>query len=250
MLQLVHNVEPSATTDQKYYMEASEFAGINNTFDKFNKAIESEHLAAREAPGLKPLDKEITGLVSPRQLVKWAYSADEHDVSNVMKFGNKYVVAAVEDVKKKGYADLDDVKTAIQLELTKRKKADKLSEEIADKSGGTKSMDQLAATLGTTVMDAASINFQTRTLGSIGIEPDIPAAAFALKDEVISQPVTGNSGVFVIEVTSEDQPQDIELLTQREKMIYERSYTSQTNYVVFDALKKRADVIDNRAKFF
>ena len=123
---MIRNVEPSAETDQKFYTQASEFAGINNTFEKFNQAMKSQNLFPRTVPGLKPLDKEITGLESPRLLVKWAYGADAHDVSNVMKFGNKYVVVMVEDVKEKGYAGVEDVKIEIQLELTKQKaKTDK-----------------------------------------------------------------------------------------------------------------------------
>ena len=39
---LVKNVVPSEATDHDYYVKANEFAGMNNTYEKFNKAIESE----------------------------------------------------------------------------------------------------------------------------------------------------------------------------------------------------------------
>ena len=247
---LVRNVEPSVETDQKYYAQASEFAGINNTFEKFNKAIESQNLIARTAPGLKPLDKQITGLESPRLLVKWAYGADLHDVSNVMKFGNKYVVAMVDDVKEKGYAGIEDVKAEIELELTKQKKAEKLIENINAMEGASESLESLAGTLKTEVSSAASINFSSRSLTNIGIEPRIPAAAFALETDAISEPVIGNNGVYVISVTSVSMPENLEFQKERERMSYERSYASQANYASFEALKKKAEVVDNRAEFF
>ena len=247
---LVRNVEPSVETDQKYYAQASEFAGINNTFEKFNKAIESQNLIARTAPGLKPLDKQITGLESPRLLVKWAYGADLHDVSNVMKFGNKYVVAMVDDVKEKGYAGIEDVKAEIELELTKQKKAEKLIENINAMEGASESLESLAGTLKTEVSSAASINFSSRSLTNIGIEPRIPAAAFALETDAISEPVIGNNGVYVISVTSVSMPENLEFQKERERMSYERSYASQANYASFEALKKKAEVVDNRSEFF
>lgn len=247
---LERKVEPSVETDQKFYTQASEFAGINNTFEKFNQAIESQNLLARTAPGLKPLDKEITGLESPRLLIKWAYGADAHDVSNVMKFGNKYVVVMVEDVKEKGYAGVEDVKIEIQLELTKQKKAEKLIENINNISGTSKSMEALASTLETEISSAASINFLSRSLTNIGIEPKIPAAAFVLETDEISEPIIGNNGVYVITVTSVNEPENLEFQKEREKMSYERSYASQANYASFEALKKKAKVVDNRAEFF
>ena len=247
---LIRRVEPSAETDQEYYMQASEFAGINNTYEKFNQALESKNLIARTVPGLKPLDKEITGLQSPRLLVKWAYDAGEHDVSNVMKFGNKYVVAAIEEVKEKGYIPLEDIKAEIQLEATKQKKAEKLIEKINDNAGSSDNLQALAESLGTEIQSAASVNFTTRSLTNIGIEPKIPAAAYALETDEISDPVTGNNGVYVITVTSANSPDNLEFLAEREKMTYERSYASQASYASFEALKKMAEIVDNRAKFF
>ncbi|MBN2212842.1 MAG: SurA N-terminal domain-containing protein [Bacteroidales bacterium] len=247
---LVRNVEPGPETDQGYYIRASEFAGVNNTYEKFNQAIESHNLIPRTAPGLKPLDKEITGLESPRLLVKWAYNADEHDVSNVMKFGNKYVVATVEDVKEKGYADIEDVKFEIQLELTKQLKAEKLIEEINAKSGDAENMEALARSLKTEILNAASVNFVSRSITNIGIEPRIPAAAFALETDEVSDPIIGNNGVYVITVTAADKPENLEFVAEREKMAYERSYTSQANYASFEALKRKAEIVDNRAEFF
>ncbi len=247
---LVRNVEPSEETDQFYYKQASEFAGLNNTYDKFNKAIKTENLVPHFAPGLKPLDKEITGLFAPRALVKWAYDADEQDVSNVMKFGDKYVVATVENVKEKGYADIKDVTVAIELELSKQKKADKISDKINNLKSTSKTLEDLATALGTNVLTAASVNYSTRTIEGAGIEPNISAAAFALNQGVISQPIKGNNGVYVILITNTKEANNLDMLMEREKLVLQRNYESRANYAAFDALKKRDKVIDNRANFY
>ena len=247
---LVRNVEPSEETDQYYYKQASEFAGLNNTYEKFNKAIKAQNLVPHTAPGLKPLDKEITGLVSPRPLVKWAYDADEHDVSNVMKFGDKYVVATVENVKEKGYAPLKDVKAGIELELSKQKKGEKLSDNINNLLSSTRTLDDLATKLVTTIHSAAAVSYSTRTIEGAGIEPNISAAAFALKEGEISQPIIGNNGVYVILITNVKESENLDMLMEREKLIMKRNYESRANYGALDALKKRAKIVDNRANFY
>ncbi|MBN2610263.1 MAG: SurA N-terminal domain-containing protein [Bacteroidales bacterium] len=247
---LVRNVEPSEETDQEYYRQASEFAGLNNTGEKFNKAIQANNLVPQYAPGLKPLEKNIPGLVSPRQLVKWAYNADENEVSNVMKFDNKYVVALVENVKEEGYADIEDIRPEIELEIGKQKKAEIIAGEMKDKISSSKSIDELASKLTATSQTATNITFSTRSIENAGIEPNITAAACTLDEGLLSGPITGNNGVYVIAVTNSRQSENIEMLMEREKLVYERNYTSRANYAAYEALKKKAEVVDNRAKFF
>ncbi|MFO7659178.1 MAG: SurA N-terminal domain-containing protein [Bacteroidales bacterium] len=247
---LIRNVEPGEETDQEYFRQASEFSGLNNTSEKFNKAIQTNNLVPSYAPGLKPLEKNIPGLVSPRQLVKWAYDAAENQVSDVMKFDNKYVVALVENVKEKGYADIKDVQTQIELEIGKQKKAEIIAQKMNEEISSSKSIDELASKLSTTAFSAAGITFSTRSIENAGIEPNITAAACMLDEGMLSGPITGNNGVYVIAVTNILKAENTEMMMEREKLVYERNFTSRANYAAFEALKKKAEVIDNRAKFF
>ena len=41
---LARKVVASDATDQVYYSKANEFAGVNNTYEKFNKAVEEQKL--------------------------------------------------------------------------------------------------------------------------------------------------------------------------------------------------------------
>ncbi len=247
---LERKVEPSDETDQYYYSKASEFAGINNTYEKFNKAIETENLVPRFAPGLTPLEKDIQGLESPRELVKWAYNADEHDVSDVMKFGNKYVVATIDKVREKGYAPLNDVHAQIEVEVQKEKKAGQMSSAIDKKRSGKKNLGELATDMSVNVESAAGIRFTSKNLPELGVEPAVVATAYALEENKLSQPVEGNNGIYVIEVTSINEPANPELIAEREKIMLSRSYASKANYEAYDALKKMANITDNRFKFY
>ncbi len=251
---LERKVVPSNTTDQIYYSKAYEFAGINNTYEKFNKAVEQQNLAVyvRQAKGVKPLDREIPGLESPRQLIKWAYKADEKDVSSqVFKFGDKYVIGVLDKIHEEGYIPLDELKEEIGHEVRKEKKAEKIIAEINSKYSQGITIEQLADKLNLQVNTAPGIRLSYPSLPEIGSEPVIVASAFQLEKNVVSKPLTGNSGVFVVMVTNVNIPGEVtpEMLN-REKMYINRNYAARINYTAYDAIKKMVRIKDNRREFY
>jgi peptidyl-prolyl cis-trans isomerase D len=251
---LERKVVPSNTTDQVYYSKAYEFAGMNNTYEKFNKAIEQQNLNiyVRQAKGIKPLDREIAGLESPRQLIKWAYKADEKDISSqVLKFGDKYVIGVLDKIHEEGYIPLNEIKEEIEHEVRKEKKAEKIIAEINSKLSQGITIEQLADKLNLQIITAPGIRLSYPSLPEIGSEPIIIASAFQLEKNVISQPLTGNSGVFVIMVTNVNTPGEVtpEMLN-REKMYINRNYAARVNYTAYDALKKMVRIKDNRREFY
>ena len=141
---------PSEATDHEYYVKANEFAGVNNNYEKFNKALETGKDQLKMAVALKlgPMEKKVNDLVQARPLVIWAYKAELHDVtSNVLKLGNKYVVAAVEKIREKGVAPLEEIRADIENKVKQEKKAEKISASIESKKNGVKTLDELAKSL-------------------------------------------------------------------------------------------------------
>lgn len=247
---LVKKVEPSNVTDQLYYSKASEFSGLNNTYEKFNKAVAAQNLNVLFAQGVKPLDKAVLDLQNARELVKWAYESDEHEVSDVKKIGNKYIVAVLENVKEEGYTDLEDIREEIKIEVRKEKKAAQISIQIADKLKNNSSLNNLASSLETQVQSTAAVRFSNSSVTGLGFEPKVVAAGYALEENKLSQPITGDNGVYVISNTSVSEPSDVDVLKVREKMMMDRNYDRRVNYFAVEALKDRSEITDNRVKFF
>ncbi|MBN2350625.1 MAG: SurA N-terminal domain-containing protein [Bacteroidales bacterium] len=246
---LARRVDPSDETDQVYYAKASEFAGLNNTWDKFNAAAAEQKLPVLEQNGLAPLDKAIPGLESPRALIKWAYNADLQDVSEVFKLGNKYVIAAVAAVREKGYATLKEKQTEIEIEVIKEKKGAQIAENINKLLNSGSSLEDIGASLNTTVLSATGVSFNSRNLTGMGLEPKVIAAATYLEVDKLSKPIAGNNGVFVINVTSAtDVPEEPNLAF--EKSVLNRNYAARANYAAYEALKETAKIEDHREKFF
>ena len=246
---LSRNVEPSSETYQRVYAKAVKFAGLNNTYEKFNTAISEQNLTKRYANDLTATQKTITGLENPRPLIRWAFEADLHDVSQeVFEIGNKYVVAAVSGIREKGIAPLEQVRTEIELEVTKEKKAERISGEFKTAMASVQNMDELADKMGLTAVDANNVNFASVSVPSAGIEPKVIATASVLPQDQLSQPIFGNNGVYVIVVDNVLSPEETGLASQKSRMTSLRE--SQANYEAFEALREAANIQDNRAKFF
>ncbi len=251
---LERKVVPSNTTDQIYYSKAYEFAGINNTYEKFNKAIEQQNMSlyVRQAKGVKPLDREIPGLETPRQLIKWAYKADEKEISSqVFKLGNKYVIGVLDKIHEEGYIPLNEIKEEIEHEVRKEKKAEKITAEINSMLRQNITIEELADKLNLQVRTAVGIRLAYPSLPEIGNEPVIAASAFQMEKNIISKPIKGNSGVFVLVVTNVNTPNDITPdMLNREKMYINRNYAARINYTAYEALKKMVRIKDNRREFY
>jgi peptidyl-prolyl cis-trans isomerase D len=244
----------SSATNQKYYSEASQFAGTNTTYEKFNSAIAAQHLNKRVANDVAPQQKTLPGIDNPRTLIISLFSASlgkiilDNSQQAVFEVGGKYVIAYCTKIQQEGIAPLKDVANDIRFALLKDKKADIISEEFAKNNQPGKSLDEIGRTMGLSVQEASQVNFRSYAIPGAGTEPALIAAASSASQGIISGPVKGNNGVFMLTVnniTSTDK-QDLKLLQNR----LLATFQMRGNYEAYDALRKGANIIDKRYKFY
>ena len=246
---LTRNVEPSSETYRGYYSDAVKFAGLNNTYEKFNQGVTSENLTKRYASDVTETQKTITGLDNPRPLIRWAFEAELYDVtSEVFEFGNKYVIAVLTGIREKGIAPFEQVKAEIELEVRKEKKAEKIIKDLEAAMASAQDIENLGLEAGLAVQQASNINFSSVSLPGAGIEPRVLAAAAVLPANQISKPIKGNNGVYVLVVTNVNETEEQNLAGVKSRMTTQRE--SQSNFEAYNALRDAADIKDNRAKFF
>ena len=243
----------SSATNQKYYSEASAFAGTNDTYDKFNKAIAAQNLNKRVANDVAPEQKTLPGVDNPRQLIIALYTATpgsiilDNSSQAVFTLGDKYVVAYCTKVQEEGIAPMNDVLSDIRFALIRDKKADILASQFTKNMQG-KSLDALAQSMGLNVQEATQVNFRSYTIPGAGSEPALIAAASSAPQGVLSGPVKGNNGVYVLTVNNatETAQQDVKLMQQR----LAATFQMRGNYEAYEALRKDANIIDKRYKFY
>jgi peptidyl-prolyl cis-trans isomerase D len=247
-------IAASSATNQKFYSDASQFAGTNTTYEKFNSAIAAQHLNKRVANDVTPEQKTLPGIDNPRSLIISLFTASlgkiilDNSQQAVFDLGGKYAIAFCTRIQEEGIAPLKDVENDIRFALLKDKKADVLSAEFAKNNQSGKSLDEIARTMNLNVQEASQVNFRSYTLPGAGSEPALIAAASAANQGVVAGPVKGNNGVFLLTVNniSSTPKQDLKLLQDRLRTTFQM----RGNYEAYEALRKGANIIDKRYKFF
>ena len=248
-------VIPSSETTQKIYSEASQFAGTNDTYEKFNKAVAESKLDKKIAMNVTPEQKELPGLAQSRVIIMSLFQHAEKgsivlDANSqaVFELQDMYVVAYCTRVQDEGIAPVEAVASDIKFILAKKKKGEIISDEMSKLVTEGKTIYDIASKYNTQVQDASGISFRSYTVAGAGVEPALIGAASASEPGVVSKPVTGNNGVylFVVNTATPSTPEDIKLISER----LNSNYKIRASYEAYQAIKDKKEVVDLRYKFY
>jgi len=247
-------IMPGSITNQKAYSEASQFAGTNSTYDKFNKSIVAMGLTKKIANDVAPQQKTLPGLENPRSLIMALFQAEKGKIildnsqQAVFEISSKYVVAFCTKAQEDGIAPVKDVENDIRFALVKEKKADIISAEFIKNNSAGKTIDDISRAMGLTVQEASQINFKSYTIQGAGTEPTLIAAASVSKQGVVSGPVKGSNGVYMLAVNNVTTipAEDAKLLQER----LSATFQMRGSYEAYEALRKGANIVDKRYKFY
>jgi peptidyl-prolyl cis-trans isomerase D len=247
-------IMPSSLTTQKIYAEASKFAGSNDTWAKFSKSVADSNLNKKVANNIAPQQKTLPGLDKPRLLISALFQSEagkiilDQSQQAVFEIGEKYVVGYCTKVTEEGPAPAKDVENDIIYLLRRDKKADLISAEFKNYMGSGKTLENIAVTIGSQVQEATQVNFRSYSISGAGVEPALVAAITVAEQGKIAGPVKGNNGVYLINVNNvkEAAKEDLKLLKER----LSATYQMRGSYEAYDALRKNANVVDKRYKFY
>jgi len=243
-----------SVTNQKAYSEASLFAGTNNTYEKFNTAIAEKTLTKRVANDITPSQKTLPGLENPRNLIISLFQTEngkivlDNNKQAVFEIGDKYVVAYCTKVLEEGIAPMKDVENDIRFLVVKERKADIISAEFEKNSQSGKNLDEIASEMGLSVQEATQVTFRSYSIPGAGAEPALISAASAAKQGIVAGPVKGENGVYMITVNniSPSSEGDLKLLKDR----LTSTFQMRGSYEAYEALRKEANIVDKRYKFY
>ncbi|MFC0603001.1 SurA N-terminal domain-containing protein [Winogradskyella pulchriflava] len=239
---VARKIEPSDQTLQDVFNKMSKFEIAAKDGD-FNELAKERDLTVKPIT-FKELDENMPGLGSQRQVVRWAFE-DDTDIGDYKNFpisGFGFIVAKLVEKNEEGLMNVEDASVIAAPEIKKEKKAKMIREKL---SGTT--IDEIAKSQGQSPKTAAAITMKNTTLAGAGVEPKVVGAAFGLAQGKVSQPIDGEKGVYVLEVTKITEATKLDNYTS----IINRLNTERRNTVqnkVYQALEKAADIEDNRAK--
>ncbi|MDT0686225.1 peptidylprolyl isomerase [Autumnicola psychrophila] len=237
-------VVPSERSRSDLFNEVTKFQ-IAAADGDFTEQAKSENYNVRTVQQVKALDENLPGVGPQRGVIQWAFEEDV-EVGEVKRFDtpNGYVVAQLTSKKDAGLMSAEEASSTVIPILTKRKKAEIIKEKI---SGNT--LVAIAENQNVIVQTANAVNLNNPTLPGAGSEPEVVGTAFGLETGNLSAPIAGDKGVYVVEVTAKNEAPALNsynAVAQQETM--RRRQEASTR--VFEALKKNAEIEDNRSNFY
>jgi peptidyl-prolyl cis-trans isomerase D len=213
-------------------------------FDENAKKLNSTPLVFTE---IKENDFTIApfGQVPVRNLIRWVYENKVGAVSEPTEVGDKYVVAIITNISKKGSINVAELRPRVEGYVRNEKKAKQI---IESKFKGN-TLESFVASSGTTIQKADSLSFANPTIPNIGYDVKVLGAAFN-KDNTgkATEPIAASSGVISLKVESLGAKPSM----QDDESIKQSLLQGQKNaaYRGSEALRKSATIKDYRSKFY
>ncbi len=246
---LTRNIEYSNRTFQRVFGEASAFSSALRDNDDFDAVVEEQGLSKRIIDNVKPMDNTIAGIENPRSIIQWAFAerTEKGSISQIFDLEGRFVVARVAEVKEEGIPSLDDIRQDIMTIAINNKKAQMITDEFNQAQGNN--LQEKAEALNLNSQTIENIRFNSSNLQGFGSEPAVVGSVFALEPGSLSNPIKGNSGVFLVEVNSMEPPVMPENLTAQQNQLIS-TFRNRVPNEAFRALRESAEIEDNRHRFY
>ena len=255
---LAKTIQPSPETESQMENQAAMFAGDARDYKSFNayyeKNLKPKGFNKQIAADIDEMQFGLVGVTgTAREFIKEVFKADKGDIIGPTHINQNFVVAVVTEENKPGLPDVSQTRIMIEPMLRNRKKA----EIIAKNIGQVTTLEQVASKTQQTIQTVDSIRLNGGM--AFGYEPKVLGAVFnpANKGKVVTQPIEGMSGVFVIRVdntfTVPVEAADIEMQRTQMQVQAKQQLMQQMQYGVnpiIDPLRKRAKIKDYRAEFY
>ena len=240
---VIKQIEPSESTTNNVFSKATTFEVAAKKGD-FEKVAEEQNLTARPVNKIGELDANIPGVGSNRSIITWGFE-EETSVGDVKRFNTPggYVIAQLTRKSPKGLMSVSEASSKVTPILRKKKKAEKIRQSI---SGST--LQDVASSQSVTLQTATAVTMANPIIPGAGSEPKVVGAAFGEKAGETTGLIDGEKGVYKVRVLAVNKAPELDNYASYVNQL--NAANNAVNSKVYQALKKKADIEDNRAKFY
>ena len=239
-------IEPSEETVNALFTEATTFEmGVSEDKTVFaDKAAEAGY-QVRPVNKLNAMDENLPGLGAQRRIAQWAFD-EATEVGDVRRFdlNNGYAVVQLTAAHREGLMSAEDASVQVLPRLRKEKKAAQI---IGANQG--KGLDEFASSNSVAVASASALNAKSPTIAGAGREPLVVGMAVIMETGQASGLIEGETGVFMLEVTNKEAAPEMENYAPY-ALNLKNSLSGRVITDVYNALREKADIVDNRATFY
>ncbi len=253
---VIRSIEASDETKDSVFNLASrvaeEFNGKDiSEIDKISDELNVKLIVQNNLAQFKAEQSDFSSLTNSNnseaveQITSWAFD-DATNIKMAEKFdlaNGNYVVSYIANKNEKGLLDATQARSEIEPIL----KNQKIGDEIIKKIGTAKSLDEVEKVTGQPTKLNNSVQFKLPYITGIGKEEVVVGNVIGQDVGVVSKPIKGNSGVFVVKTVSLDE---IIINDQNKESLKKNMKVENTIHVqngLTEALKKKSDIEDKRA---
>ena len=242
-------VTPSQDTYNKLYNNLNQYISNNNNLEKFKSAATDAGYFCVTNVQVLENQNNISNIENSRQVIRWANSNKRGAISDIFECQNYFIVSAVEGELKAGFRPLSEVSDMLKRELLNEKKGAKIVETL--KSKNLRELEDYAMAMNSNIQDVKFVTFATPRITSVGIDPVVNAQALASDVGGITGPFTGNNAVYVLSLANKiTADQTFDESRQKQQMNMQNSYKIMQFIHDFSILKDKANIEDNRSRFY
>ena len=242
-------VEFSEETSNAAYNKLSAFLSQNTTVEDLKNNAEDSDFRLLFYPGFENYNHNVGGVAKSREALRWAFEAQEGEVSRIYEVGNAndhLLAVGVEKINPRGVRSIQDAAASLSLKALNNKKFEVLKGQLAGKS-----IDELKAIDGVRLDTIRSLNFNNDAyISSIfSNEAIVGPSVFNLEQNELTVPMKGENCAFVAEKISEDR-YTAEFDEASESLRTRSMVSSRIMGSILEELYYQAKVVDNRYKIF
>lgn len=245
------NIAPSQATRDEAYRKADEFANSVKTKAQFDEAIKkNKALVVATANRIPESATNVNAIQNGREVVRWAFKDDTKidAVSQVFETEEQYIVAVLTGKSDQDNVKVDDFRDELTTKVRNGIKAEQITAKL---KGATGDLETVAKKYGAGALieTANDISLATGFLTSAGFDPIALGKVFGLKPGQKTGVFTGENGVFIMDLINKTEAPKIADFTQNKTQLTQ-SLESRSSYLVNEAIRENAKIVDRRAKFF
>ena len=253
-------IVPSQETQDSIYNIATDLITSNSRLSDMIVSIanDSSGYELKESTPYKENDYFFMDFGSDpasREIIRWAYEpgVEVGDISSIIYtytdkvnyYNSDYVVIALDRIYPEGLKSVDEARTSVELLVINKLKGEKIAEQVSGSD-----LAAIASQFGSKVDTISSVNFNSGFIPNLGNEPKVINAVFNGSINTVSNPIIGNSGVYVvmptlINISDQAAPNYLQQKTSSETQV-----VNEAGFRFIDALRKGADMDDKRYLFY
>lgn len=237
-------IEPSEETENDIYQKAETFTSELSDSKDMLAVIKEKKLTIQPVIGLKAMDERVSALGNQRPIVTWAFEKDTEE-NDIKRFDieNAYAVVILSKKNKKGLSSLYTSRLRVRPILNKQKKVEILRSRI----NGT-DLSEIAKANNTIVNSSMAVTTSTPVLPGVGRDVDlIKALVYANKGQVLTG-IEGVNGIFSVKIKDKRVPEKKNNYNPSKEILGVKN--DKRIATIYDVLKSKAEIKDNRAIFY